>query len=200
MQKLSFTKLISYFIKGILLISPFALTLYIISTLITWVDGLLGVAIPGIGILIILVSITVLGYFGSTLFFKSFVQYIEYFFLQIPFINMIYTSMKEVITTFVGDKKKFNKPVMILVNKDTNIRKVGFITQEDLQQWKLQDYVAVYVPFSYAFSGEFLLISKERIQFLNISSTDAMRIVISGGITGFSQKNTSKMSSKAVKI
>ena len=186
-MKVSIPKLISYFIKGTLLITPFALTLYIISTLISWIDGLLGVAIPGVGVLIILISITVLGYFGSTIFFKSFLQSVEKFFIHIPFINIIYTSMKEVITTFVGDKKKFNKPVILLINKDTNMRKIGFITQENLKQWDLQDYVGVYVPFSYAFSGEFLLIAKERIKFLNVSSTDAMRIVISGGITGFNQ-------------
>ncbi len=187
-KKLTVAKVISHFIKGILLISPLALTIYIISTLIAWIDGLLAIKIPGLGMIIILVSITILGYFGSTIFFKTILLNIEQFFIRIPIINLIYTSMKEVITTFVGDKKKFNKPVMILVNKDTNIRKIGFITQEDLKQWNLQNYVAVYVPFSYAFSGEFLLISKERIQFLDISSTDAMRIVISGGITGFNQQ------------
>lgn len=174
----------SYFMRGLLLVIPFAVTGYIISFALQKIDGLLGVKIPGLGIAILILAITLMGYLGSTILIKSLFELTERWMVKLPLVGTIYSSLKEFTSAFVGKEQKFDKPVLVLLNKEAQIHKLGFITQNDLTALKLPGQIAVYVPHSYNFSGDLFLIPKEAIMPLNISSADIMTFIISGGVTG----------------
>jgi uncharacterized membrane protein len=179
--------LLAYFIKGLLLVFPFALTVYIISWGLNWIDSLVQIKIPGLGLTILLSAITLLGYLGSSLLVRSLFESIEKYIIRIPLISLIYTSLKEFIAAFVGNKKKFDKPVLVVLNKEQQIQRLGFITQPDLVQLHLPGKVAVYLPQSYNFSGDLYIVPKELIIPLTISGAEVMKFIISGGVTGLQQ-------------
>lgn len=176
--------LLAYFIRGLLLVVPFALTGYIISLALNWIDGLIKLNIPGLGMAILLITITFFGYLGSTLLVRSIFDLIESLVIKIPLISIIYTSFKELIAAFVGNKKKFDKPVLVMLDKQEQVYKLGFITQEELKILHLPGSVAVYCPHSYNFSGDLYLVPKDAITPLAIAGTDVMKFIVSGGITG----------------
>ncbi len=176
--------LFKYFIRGVLLIVPFALTGYIISIAINWMDRIIRINIPGLGMIITIVAITLFGYLGSSLLVLSIFDAIEKFIIKVPLISLIYTSLKELIAAFVGNKKKFDKPVLVTVNLERMIQKIGFITQPDLESLNLPGNVAVYVPQCYSFSGELYIVPKEIVKPLpGLSGTEVMKFIISGGVT-----------------
>jgi uncharacterized membrane protein len=176
--------LFSYFIRGILLIVPFALTGYIISLALNWMDSIIKIKIPGLGMTIVLVAITLFGYLGSTLLVKSLFDVIEKLIIKVPLINTIYTSLKELISAFVGNKKKFDKPVLVTVDKAQSIQRIGFITQQELNLLHLPESVAVYMPHSYSFSGDLFIVPKDLVTPLpDVSGTEIMKFIISGGVT-----------------
>lgn len=189
-NKQPLSMLLGYFMRGLLLIAPFALTIYIILLALNFIDGLIQSEIPGLGIAILLISITFLGYLGSTLLVRSVFEFTESFITKLPLINTIYSSFKELTSAFVGNKKKFNQPVLITINKKMRLRKLGFITREDLKTIPIAGEIAVYVPHSYNFSGDLFILPKEEVIPMNISSTEMMKFIISGGITGFQQEAT----------
>lgn len=188
-----FRRLFHYFVRGLILIAPTYVTITIITYGIEYMDSILPIYIstsgsqtmylPGLGILIILSGIIFLGFLFSTIIPQSFFNFTESLLRKIPLVSLIYYSIKDLITAFVGDKKKFDRPVLITVYKDTAIKKLGFITQSDLSNLGIQDHIAVYVPHSYAFSGELFLVPNENVTALNASSTEVMKMIVSGGVS-----------------
>lgn len=183
-MKINIGAFFSYFMRGLLLVIPFAVTGYIISFALQKIDGIMGVKIPGLGIAILVVAITLMGYLGSTLLVRSLFDFTERWMGKLPLVGLIYSSLKEFTSAFVGKEQKFDKPVLVLLNKEAQIHKLGFITQSDLAAINLAGKVAVYVPHSYNFSGDLFLMPKESIIALNISSSEIMTFIISGGVTG----------------
>ncbi len=174
-------KLINYFLKGLLVVLPFAVTFSIIKSIVVWLDAIFDVGVPAVGFLIVIVSIILLGWIGSSIFTQPLLSFLDDVLAKIPFVKIIYTSVKDFMEAFVGDKKKFNNPVLIKMNE--GIYKPGFITQDDLSKLKLPGLVAVYCPHSYAFSGNVFLVDISRIQPIDGNSTDMMKFIISGGVT-----------------
>ena len=187
MKKSKFPSIPTYFLRGLLLVVPLALTAYIIVISIRWLDGLIELNIPGLGLLIILGSITVFGYLGSSFLIRPILNFFEGIVIKVPFVRIIYTSLKDLISAFVGDQKKFRQAVMVDLIVDGSIKRVGFITQEDMTTMGAPGFVAVYFPHSYNFSGNLLIIPKAQVKPLSLSSTDAMKFVVSGGVSGISE-------------
>jgi uncharacterized membrane protein len=100
-----------------------------------------------------------------------------------PLIKTIYSSVKDLMGAFVGSKKRFNKPVLVLTNREAGIYKLGFITQTDLHELGISEMVAVYLPYSYAFSGMLIIVDQKNIRPIDASSADVMKFIISGGVT-----------------
>ncbi|MEL7063760.1 MAG: DUF502 domain-containing protein [Bacteroidota bacterium] len=176
--------LFGYFMRGLLLVVPLALTFYIISMALNMIDGLIGTRFPGLGIGILLSSITLFGYLGSILLFQSAFDFTEKWIGKLPLVSTIYSSLKELIFAFVGKEKKFDKPVLILFDKEAQLKRLGFVTQQDLTQLGLPGSIAVYVPHSYNLSGDLFILPKETITPLNISSAEIMKFIVSGGVAG----------------
>ena len=187
MKKSKFPSIPTYFLRGLLLVVPLALTTYIIVISIRWLDGLIELNIPGLGLLIILGSITVFGYLGSSFLIRPIVNFFEGIVIKVPLVRIIYTSLKDLISAFVGDQKKFRQAVMVDLIADGSIKRVGFITQQDMTSMGAPGFVAVYFPHSYNFSGNLLIIPKAQVKPLSLSGTDAMKFVVSGGVSGISE-------------
>jgi uncharacterized membrane protein len=106
---------------------------------------------------------------------------------KIPFVKLIYSSIKDILAAFVGDKKTFNKPVLVTINKDNQLYRIGFITQNDLSDLGLKDMVVVYFPQSYAVAGDHYVVPKDNVRPLNVPGTVAMKFIVSGGVSGFKE-------------
>jgi uncharacterized membrane protein len=184
MNKIFVRRLLKYFLRGLLFLVPITITLYIIIGSIQWLDNLIPVSIPFLGLFIILSVITIFGYLGTTLLAKPFFDLFEEVLIRLPLVNIIYTSLKDLIGAFVGDKKKFNKPVMVCMNPDAQVYKLGFITQVDLTQIGMPGKVAVYLPHSYNFSGNLFFVPIESVTPLDVSSAEIMKFIVSGGVSG----------------
>ncbi len=189
MSKFTFNRILTYFFRGLLFVVPLALTIYIIYQTLDWLDGLIPINIPGLGLLIILAAITTLGYLASFFITRPIFDQFEKYFNRIPLVSIIYGSIKDLIGAFVGDQKKFNVPVIVALDEKNQILKVGFITREDLSSIDLPGFVSVYLPHSYNFSGNHFLVEKSKVTHLNMKSTTAMKFVVSGGVSGLDEKH-----------
>ncbi|MEZ0609135.1 DUF502 domain-containing protein [Fibrella sp. WM1] len=177
------SRLITYFGRGLLAIVPLGLTIYIIYSVFIWVDGLVHIDIPGIGFLIVTLLILGSGVLISTVIPQSLGGLFEGSIRHLPLVSLIYFSVKDLISAFVGDKKKFNQPVLVTINREAGLCKVGFLTQTDLSHLDLVDSVMVYMPHSYAFSGELYVVPTANVKLLNMASADAMKLIVSGGVS-----------------
>ena len=176
----TFKKILTYFLKGLLVTLPLIITFKLVSGIIEWIDSLLLLDIPGLGFGIVLISVTIIGWGGSNIITKPFLNLMDDFFSKLPFIKIIYTSVKELMEAFVGEKKKFTKPVV--VEFTVGIFKPGFITQDDLIEINQPGIVGVYFPHSYAFSGNLFFVDKSKIKPYDGNSTEFMKFIVSGGV------------------
>jgi uncharacterized membrane protein len=174
-------KLMNYFLRGLLVVLPFAVTYSIIKSVVVSLDSFVDVGIPAVGFFIVVVSITLLGYIGSNILARPLFSLVDDILSRIPFVKIIYTSVKDFMEAFVGDKKKFNHPVLVKMGE--GIFKPGFITQDDLSALNLPGLIAVYCPHSYAFSGNLFLIEKDKITPFDGNATEIMKFIVSGGVT-----------------
>jgi uncharacterized membrane protein len=180
----TFRKIIRYFFSGTLFIVPLVATGYFIFMSFSWLDSLLQLPYPGLGFVIILVVITVFGYFTSNFAFQTFTAWFDTGMNRIPLVKLIYSSLKDLLNAFVGDKKKFNNPVLVTINKENQLHRIGFITQDDLTSVGITDMVVVYFPQSYAVAGDHFVVPRENVRILNVSGPVAMKFIVSGGISG----------------
>ena len=180
----------NYFLRGLLFVFPLAATLYIIVSAIIWSNQTfndllfewLNIDIPGLGLITVFCVVTLIGYVFSKAFTRPIVNYFENFLARVPLVKIIYTSLKELTEAFVGDKKRFNKPVLVQIGSE-ELQRIGFVTQKDLQGIGLEEMVAVYCPHSYNFSGNLYLVPQSHVTPLNLNSTDVMKFVVSAGVT-----------------
>ncbi len=200
--KASLGKLLQYFLQGLIIIAPIAITIFGVVNLFNWIDGILPnlvhnlfpsmigtdetgspKRIPGLGFVVVILIVLMIGYISSSFIVSRLVDLFDSVLEKTPGIKIIYTTLKDFFEAFAGNKRKFDKAVLVSV-ESTEVWRVGFITQEELREFGLQEYVAVYVPQSYAFAGHLYFVKKERVRVLtDISSADAMKFAISGGVT-----------------
>jgi len=194
-------KLFQLFLQGLLILAPISITIWTVFALFTWIDGILpnlvhSVApslisidqfgspnrIPGLGFIVFIGIALFVGYISPSFIVSRLVDLADKLLERTPGIKLIYSTIKDFFEAFAGNKRKFDKSVLVSIQAP-DIWQVGFITQEELHEFGLQEYVAVYVPQSYAFAGHLYFVKRERVRILtDISSTDAMKFAISGGV------------------
>ena len=169
------------FLRGLLLLVPMAAAMYVVYYIYTMLDSLIDFGIPGLSFVIVILLITFVGFFtrkyntGLFIWFEDLVN-------KVPLLSLIYSSIKDLMNSFVGEKKKFNKPVLVKV--ENNLYKPGFVTSDDLKEIGLPGMVSVYLPHSYNFSGNVFITDKKNIKPLKNSSSEVMKYIVSGGISG----------------
>lgn len=186
----------NYLIKGTLVVLPLAGALFLIVWIVASIDSALNLSswfwedesgrplyVPGLGILTVIVGLVVVGMIFTNVVTAPIYNWFNDLINRIPLFNTLYSSIKDFTEAFVGDAKKFNEPVLVEVN-ETGLKKVGFLTQRDLGKIGLEGEVVVYFPYSYSFAGQVVIAKAERVTPLAMSATDAMKLVVSGGVSG----------------
>jgi uncharacterized membrane protein len=180
-----------FFLQGLILFIPLIITCIILVKLFDFFVSLFSfvgfsentLINTLLGLVVTFGFIALLGILASSYIFKQMFSFFEDKMEHAPFIRHIYSPVKDFTNAFVGNKKRFNKPVMVLTNHNANIHEVGFITQEDLKDLGISDKVAVYIPLSYSLSGKLIIVPMENITPLNAIPGDVMKFILSGGVT-----------------
>ncbi len=173
------------FLKGLILLSPIAITAYLLYSVFNSIDSLVPYVPRGLGFIIIISLVTLVGGVGTKLFigrwaFEAFGHLLE----STPGVKYIYSSVRDIINSFVGDKKRFNKPVWVRVNNNPEIWRIGFLTQKEMGYLGMADMVAVYMPHAYAISGWVIVTESANVKpAKDITAGEAMKFAVSGGVT-----------------
>ncbi len=184
-QSVRYQKLIQYFLQGLLILGPVSITIYFIYEIFDKIDNILRpvINIPGIGFAIIVGFIITTGYLSSFFVMSRVLSVMDKLLERTPGIKLFYSFIRDFFEAFAGNKKKFTNSVLANVD-DTDVWRVGFITQEDMGNFGMENYVAVYLPMAYSVAGNVYIVPKERIRpITNISATQSMKFAVSGGVT-----------------
>jgi uncharacterized membrane protein len=176
--------LLGYFFRGLLLIVPVAVIVFVAVGALTWLDQIVHVKIPGLGVVIVLAGILAIGWLGSTFLYQRLAEIGDDILRRIPFLKTIYDALKDLMEGLVGSKKKFDRPVMITPLDGSGLAQLGFLTQEDLSHLGLdKDHVAVYVPYSFAWSGRLFIVPVSCVTPIDAKAAEVMKFILSGGVT-----------------
>ncbi len=200
-RQFEWKRFLQYFFQGVIIIAPIGITLYVVIWLFNIIDNILPNllydlfpklmtepngevrTIPGVGFLLVIILVSLIGWISSSFIVSRIVDVFDKVLEQTPGIKYIYSSVKDFLEAFGGNRKKFDKPVLVSVDAEDTWR-VGFITQNDVSRFELAEHVAVYVPLSYALTGVVYFVPKTKIKPINnMNSAEAMKFVISGGVT-----------------
>lgn len=176
-------RLLNYFLRGLVLVAPLAITLYVCWIVFVRIDGWLGLPIPGLGFVVTVVLITLIGFLGSSLITRGMIAIVDQTVGRLPFVRLLYTSTKDLLNAFVGEKRRFDKPVLVKITDGSEARLVGFVTQESLDRLGLPGYSSVYFPQSYNFAGNLLVVPAERVRRMDADGAQAMAFIVSGGVS-----------------
>jgi uncharacterized membrane protein len=180
-----YQKIFQYFLQGLLILGPVSITAYFIYIVFDKIDSILRpvINIPGLGFVIIVAFIILVGYLSSFFVMGRLLSLVDKLLEKTPGIKLFYSFVKDFFEAFAGNKKKFTHNVLACVD-DTDVWRVGFITQEDMSSFGMHDYVAVYLPMAYSVAGNVYIVRKERIrQLTTIGSAQSMKFAVSGGVT-----------------
>ncbi len=184
-------QIVSYFLRGLIFLVPTAATVYVFVQSFIYIDGIihyeipvLGVEFPGLGLLTLLGIITIVGMIGSTVLAQPFIYWGNQFLERAPLVKTVYTAVKDLISAFVGQEKRFDRPVLVKMYENAEVQKLGFLTREDLSDIGLgKEKVAVYLPHSYAFSGNLFVVPAANVTPIDAKPADVMKFIVSGGVT-----------------
>lgn len=198
-------KLLQYFFQGVIILAPIVITVWAVVALFNYIDNILPniihslfpffykldaegnvEKIPGVGFVVIIILIVLVGWFSTSYVVGKIVEFFGHLLERTPGIRFIYTSVKDFLEAFAGEKRKFDKPVLVNVDA-ADVWRLGFMTQDNSSRLELSGHVVVYVPHSYAVSGVVYIVPIDKVKILsNISSTEAMKFALSGGVAHIS--------------
>jgi uncharacterized membrane protein len=190
------------FFQGVVVLAPIGVTIWVVVSLFNWVDNflpnLLNFIFPlqfaevngqipkvtGLGFVVAITLVLVVGWLSSLFFVERLMSIFDKILEKTPGVKIIYSSVKDFLEAFAGNKKKFDQPVLVNVDS-TDVWRIGFITQQNTEHFGLKDFVTVYVPHSYAISGITYIVSADRIKKMpkGVNASEAMKYVVSGGVT-----------------
>jgi uncharacterized membrane protein len=177
------------FAQGLLVLAPVAITAWIVWVTVTTLDRWLDTEIPGLGILIAAAGITLIGYLTGNVIGNKLVSWLEAGLQRVPLIRILYNSLRDLLGAFVGQKRKFDKPVAVEMNQH-GLKVLGFLTSERFDDPQLAGHVSVYLPESYNFAGNLIVVPRDRVHPLDADGAEFMAFIMSGGVTDMSAART----------
>lgn len=181
-------RIVYYFLQGLIFLVPIVFTLWAVGSAFLAIDGwvgrLIGAPIFGLGFAVMLVGVTVLGFLASNFLTRRLLQLFEQLLDRLPLLKLLHTSIKDLMSAFVGEKRRFNKPVLVDLDGDGRLKVVGFVTRDSMEQFGRPDDVAVYFPQSYNFAGQLVIVPRAAVSAVAVDAKDAMAFIVSGGVTG----------------
>jgi uncharacterized membrane protein len=181
-------RLLKYFFRGLVVLAPLVLTVWLTVEIFRrvdrWLGGLFGFTIPGAGVLLTIALITLSGFLASNLLARTLLGAVEAILARLPFVRLLYGSTRDLLNAFVGERRRFDTPVLVTLSPDSNLKALGFVTQESLERYGLGDHVAVYLPQSYNFAGQLVVVPASQVEGIRAGGADVMAFIVSGGVTG----------------
>lgn len=182
---------LKYLLQGLVLVIPAGITIIVFVKIFQFFEGLFwfvrftnsAFINTIISVFCLLALITLIGVMASSFVFKRIFSMVEARLEHAPVVKHIYSPIKDFMNAFMGNKKRFTRPVLVLTNPQANIQELGFVTQDDLSEWGIKDKIAVYLPYSYSFSGRLVIVSRQQISFIDADGGEAMKFIVSGGVT-----------------
>jgi uncharacterized membrane protein len=175
--------LVKNFLRGLIVVVPVGVTVWVLWSGFVAVDRLLRLRVPGLGFAIVVAAVIVVGFLASNLVTRRLFGLVERLFARAPVVKIVYTSLRDLMEAFVGDRRRFDRPVLVRLTADGSLAAIGFVTREDAALAG-EDRVAVYLPQSYNFAGQLLVVTRDSIQPLDLESSRALALVVSGGVSG----------------
>lgn len=183
-------RILAYFFSGLLLVVPITVIVYVVYALFVFLDDLIPFRIPGLGLVTLLVSITALGYLGSSFISQPIKRRANKLLDRVPLVKTIYTAISDLLSAFVGQKKSFSRPVLVKMSYSSDIEKLGFVTNDDLSSLNIASgKIAVYLPHSYNFSGNLYIVPIENVTPISAHTAEVMKFIVSGGVTDLGHKD-----------
>ncbi|MEM8606299.1 MAG: DUF502 domain-containing protein [Myxococcota bacterium] len=177
------------FAQGLLVLAPVAITIWVVVFIVTRLDRWLNAPIPGLGIVIAAAGITLIGYLTGNVFGSRLVSYLEAGLQRVPIIKLLYNSLRDLFGAFVGNQRKFDKPVAVEINRH-GVKVLGFLTSEHFDDPRLRGHVSVYLPESYNFAGNLIVVPRDKVHPLDADGAEFMAFIMSGGVTAMHAAKT----------
>jgi uncharacterized membrane protein len=177
------------FAQGLLVLAPIAITIWVVIFTVTTLDDWLDTGIPGLGIVIAAIGITIIGYLTGNVVGNKLLEWLEAGMQRVPLIRILYNALRDLFGAFVGTQRKFDKPVAVEVNRD-GLKVLGFLTAERFDDPQLAGHVSVYLPESYNFAGNLIVVPRERVHPLDADGAEFMAFIVSGGVTAMNAAKT----------
>jgi uncharacterized membrane protein len=184
------SRLLNYFFRGVIVVAPLAVTIYVCVAIFTRIDNWLGFSIPGVGFLLTIGLITLVGFLASNLIARGILAALESTLQRLPFVRLLYGSTRDLLNAFVGEKRRFDKPVLVAPVPQSGIRVLGFLTQDSLSVIGMREHVTVYIPQSYGFAGQLVVVPTSQVSPVGADSADVMAFIISGGVTHLPERRS----------
>ena len=191
-------RVLSYFFRGLILLLPLGVTAWVLGGAFWTIDEWVRTQFPrvddwareqfsipliGVGFAATVTAITAVGFFASHFFTRRIISSFEKLIARVPLVKLLHGSLKDLLKAFVGDQRKFDRPVLVSLKNLGDVRAIGFVTRDDMGPFGAEGCVAVYFPQSYNFAGQTLVVPRSAITPINRSSAEVMTLVVSGGVS-----------------
>ncbi len=180
------SRVLNYFFKGLIVIAPVFITVYICWVIFTGIDDWLGLPVPGAGFVVTIALITLVGFAAQTFAARTLSTGLDALFARLPFVRLLYSSTRDLLNAFVGEHRRFDKPVIVSVGGGASV--FGFLTQDSLDAFGVFDSATVYVPQSYGFAGNLVVFPSANVRRLDADSAHVMAFILSGGVTAVPER------------
>lgn len=198
-ERWKWNRLFQYFLQGLLVVAPVTITFWLVYRFVSSVDSLVPIFPEkdasgnlinrnyGLGFIVIIIALIAVGYLSSNFITRKIFNLFDYWLEHTPGIKLIYSSIKDFFEAFAGNKRKFNRAVLINLHGE-NVYQIGFITDNDASELGLKDFITVYVPMSYSFAGNTYIVPNSRVRKIeHVSPADVLKYAVSGGISGLQE-------------
>lgn len=175
-------RLARYFFQGLILLAPIAVTAYVLYAAFTAIDGWLGLPVPGLGLVVVVGGVTLVGFVANLFLVRPLVYLVEAAIARLPFVKVLYGAVKDLLSAVFGDEKRFDRAVLLELSPGIEV--LGFVTRDSLSELGLEDRVSVYLPQSYNFAGQTLIVAADRVTPITAPGADAMTFLVSAGVAG----------------
>lgn len=201
-------KLRAYFFTGVLVTAPVGITFYMAYNIILWIDGgvnkllppkllaYLPLSVPGLGVIVLLISMVLVGMFAAGFVGKFFLRLGEWILKKMPLISSMYSLLKQVFETFLSDKNQAFSKVVLLEYPRKGLWILGLVstdTEGEVKTVLQQDMINVFIPTTpNPTSGFLIFVPKTEVVFLDMTVEESLKFIISGGIVAPSEISKNK--------
>lgn len=180
-------KTLGIFLKGLLVLAPITLTIYILYKLFELADGIfkgllesVGLYFPGLGVIVTLGVIFLVGLLASNWLTHKLIDFMDNLFTKVPLFGNIYGIIKDTISSFSTNKKGFSR--LVMVHMPGELKLLGFLTNDQESAFVPEGYVAVYLMQSMQWAGNLILVPRQQVELLDVSSEEALKFIASAGL------------------